>query len=366
MANAILNRMDRENGRFFYQDQVFTTSDLILKLDSERSRLEDWENHLLNFLKEWTNPYETIEVKTSGSTGVPKLIKPFKKNLSLSAQSTNRYFQINSDSRLIACLPANYIAGKMMIVRALEAKCILHLQKPGANPFKGIQFPVDFIALTPHQLKLAIQQKSQIERVKKILIGGERISASLMEQIQGLSSKCYASFGMTETLSHIAIQSLNHPYNTNYQTLSGVQISLDKRSCLQVKTPWTEQIIQTNDQVEIINHQEFKWLGRLDDVINSGGIKLHPAQMEEKIAQIIQTRFCISSIPDETFGEIPVLVIEGDKLSHSDSIRLLTRLNENLGQYEKLKAIINLRHFPETENGKIQRKEIKNRIINNS
>lgn len=366
MANAILNRMDSENGHFIYQNQVFTSADLIHHLHSASRKLMDWEKHLLYFLTEWFGPGETIEVKTSGSTGIPKTYHPLKNQLRLSAQSTNRYFQLNQSSQLVHCLPANFIAGKMMIVRALEAGCTLHLLKPDSNPFREIINPADFIAITPHQLNQAIQQKSEINRVKKILVGGERISSSLLESIRHAESKIYASFGMTETLSHIAIQSLNHPYNPYYQALSGVILQQDDRSCLVIQTPWTDNPIRTNDLVEIHNECEFRWLGRMDDVINSGGIKLHPVLMEEKIQKFTKNRICISSTDDETFGEIPVLVIEGDKQSDGEAIQMLQKMNENLDRYERLKGIKYLQHFPETENGKIHRKEIKNRINNNA
>lgn len=362
MANAILIRMNPDNTRFIHQNNLYSSSELIQKLESSNFISDDWEKHLLNFLVNWFLDTNSIELKTSGSTGTPKLIRTLKSNLRLSAQSTNRFFKITPASRLISCLPANFIAGKMMIIRALEAGCQLHLIKPESNPFQQIQTEADFIAVTPHQLNQAISQKSTVDRVKNILIGGERITAKLLDSISKLKSNCYASFGMTETLSHIAVQSLNHPFNPAYRTLNGVKISQDERSCLVIEAPWVEKSITTNDLVEMINEQEFRWLGRLDDVINSGGIKLHPASMEEKLVRLFDKRICISSLNDQTFGEIPVLIIENKGRSEPESSQLLDKLNSLLDVYEKLKGIFHLQEFPETESGKINRREIKKRI----
>jgi len=312
------------------------------------------------FLKEWFNNNLFIEVKTSGSTGKPKLIQLQKKHMINSALATGTYFNLFENTTALLCMPVNFIAGKMMLVRALTLGWQLDVVAPTSTPLKSISKDYDFSAMVPLQLNNSL---SKINNIKMLIVGGGVISKELTSKIQHIDTQVFATYGMTETITHIAVKKLNCLLNviasetkqSQYQALPNILISTDNRSCLVINAPkLSSKKIITNDLVELISSTEFKWLGRFDTIINSGGIKLIPEQIEEKLAAIIEKRFFVTGILDELLGEKLILIIEGSE--RNETLEQVKEL-KTLSKFEIPKAVYFIKHFIETETKKVNRKE---------
>jgi len=319
--------------------------------------VDSWWNAAGHFLQNWFDDSEFITVNTSGSTGTPKSILLSKKSMMNSARMTNQFFHLTNESVGLLCLPVSYIAGKMMMVRALVSGFQLLAVEPSANPFVNLHEHVDFAAITPYQLihsACSLLQKS----VGKIIVGGGPVTATLEVLSENIPSELYETYGMTETCSHIALRRFNGKDRSDYfAILDGVTILQDARGCLAISAPrlLTEEI-QTNDIVELKGTTSFRWLGRADATINSGGIKIHPEQVEKKLEGLIPTPYFISSLPDEVFENIVVLVVESDEYSTLLLEKLKVQLEKELSKYEIPKHIYFLPSFIYSESNKVLRK----------
>ena len=251
-----------------------------------------------------------------------------------------------------------------MLVRALVLGWHLDVVAPVSTPLKGIEKTYDFSAMVPMQLQNSL---SEITIVRKLIVGGGIVSQQLEKKLQDISTAVFATFGMTETITHIAVKKLNlfkgdsssQLENSHYQVLKNVSISQDNRNCLVINAPnVSDEIVTTNDVVDLVSETEFKWLGRFDNVINSGGIKLHPEAIEKKLAPIIHQRFFVAGIPDVLLGEKLVLFIEGE------SYKVAQSTLKNLTKYETPKAIYFVPQFVETETKKIQRNRTLDSFLN--
>jgi O-succinylbenzoic acid--CoA ligase len=329
-----------------------------------KENLEDipWEN-IRDFLKEWWNDSESIEVQTSGSTGAPKRIVLQKIHMRNSAQMTNSFFGLGSETHALHCLPAQFIAGKMMLVRAMEGQWKTMVVSPDSNPLQHLKSTIsfDFAAMIPMQVSNALSEPELRVRflaIKNVIIGGGEVSNTLLQQLQGCSNTCYATYGMTETITHIALRKLNGQDKTEeYTVMKGIRVNQDARSCLTIHAPTlgAENLI-TNDLVEFTDFKKFKWLGRADNIINSGGLKIIPEQLEKTIAQLItDRRFYIASEPDELFGNLLTLVIEGIPYDNTTANLLLKHLKEILPKNQSPKKLVFKEKFELTETGKIKR-----------
>ncbi len=317
---------------------------------------ESWQKAILDFLKEYSNNNPKIDVMTSGSTGEPKTISILKKHMRNSALMTGKTFNLRKGQTALLCLPIHYIAGKMMLVRAVELQLKLICVLPTGNPLKDISTSIDFCAMVPLQVEKSL---SKLTIVKQLIIGGAAISESLEKKLKNIKTLCFATYGMTETVTHIAIKPLNHSLKSIYYTvLKGISIAKDQRNCLVIDCPeLNSQKVMTNDIVELVNETQFQFLGRLDNVINSGGVKIHSESVEKKLSSIISERFFIASIPDEKLGEKVVLVIEKENPDFSLNLELY------LAPLEVPKRIFFIKKLIETTNGKIKRKETLDRIL---
>lgn len=329
-----------------------------------------------NFFKNWFNEKQFIEVKTSGSTGTPKLIQLQKKHMINSAKATGDFFELTENTTALLCMSPNYIAGKMMLVRALTLGWDLDIVEPISNPLENIKKVYDFSAMVPLQLAKSI---IDIHKVKKLIVGGGVVSKELLHQIQHIKTEVFATYGMTETVTHIAVKQLNSFKNviasktnqSHYKTLPNIKISTDKRGCLVIDAPKVSDVqIITNDLVELVSETEFNWLGRFDAIINSGGIKLIPEQLEDKLATIIKEPFFLAGLPDVVLGEKMILVIENSETKSSRSTLISTSLNhqknnvfqkindlKTLSKYEIPKEIYFVESFIKTPTDKINRNE---------
>lgn len=315
-------------------------------------------NSIFDFVREWLDDNDTITVSTSGSTGRPKKISLLKKNMVQSALLTRQYFGLKKDMKAMLCMPVDYIAGKMMIVRAFVSGYNLITVPPSANPFRYLTQPVNFTALTPYQLYHSLIDINRL-KIDRILVGGGEIPADLEKKVNDLSTEIYATYGMTETCSHVALRKVNGQDSTDiYSALKGISFYMDNRDCLVIHAPMlAENDLVTNDMVELIDKHHFKWLGRYDNVINTGGIKVFPETIERKISGLITAPFFISSIHDNSLSEKVVIVIEGEPLTKYQESLLLRQIIKRLNRFECPKEILYTKKVRYLKSGKILRRK---------
>jgi O-succinylbenzoic acid--CoA ligase len=329
------------------------------------STLPVWEKELYLFLNEWFSDTDFVLVQTSGSTGEPKPIELPKPVMQKSAERTIEYFRLQKNDRILLSLPCRYIAGKMMVVRAIVGQLNLIAVDPSTGFGFLKQEKFDFGAMVPNQVFKLLEQPSGMDKIQNIrilLIGGSAISSAMEAQASRLSNRIVLTYGMTETASHIAIRELSGNRRSGlYHCLPGISVSLSKTGCLQIHLPEFAEPLQTNDLAELQSQTSFRILGRADSVIISGGIKYSPEALEKKLGKAINERFVISSVPDEKLGEKLVLVIEG-KPYQTDHLE--PQMNGLFTTFERPKAICFLEHFPTTISGKIRRKDLKDLIKN--
>lgn len=313
-----------------------------------------YEQELGSFLLNWLDNNDYIVVKTSGSTGTPKQLQIKKEAMVNSAMATGNFFNLQPGDSALHCLPSNFIAGKMMFVRAVILGLELDLIEPKVVPIINTQREFDFAAFTPMQLKNSI---SNLINIKTVIVGGAKVSKSIIDSMQHIKTTVYETYGMTETVSHIAVKKLNNFSSSDeianrqfFTTLPNIVVSQDNRECLVIDAPYlSKEKISTNDIVKLKSNTFFKWLGRYDNIINSGGIKLQPELIESKLKSKIPNRFFITSKPDATLGQKVVLILEGNTYNFDYNVF------ESLDSYEKPKDVFFITKFQETKSGKIQR-----------
>ena len=310
----------------------------------------EWEREISVFLDQWNSDSDFVLAKTSGSTGLPKEIKLPKSAMRMSASMTGEFFGLKNGNSALLCLPMGFIAGKMMVVRAQELGLKLYCIEPKST-IDLQDFPnLDFVPMTPMQVKKSM---GSLAKIKTLLIGGAPLSDELRSKLLKTNTHVFESYGMTETITHIGLRNISEDY---FRTLDKVKIRKDERGCLVIQTPYFEEEITTNDLVEFKGENQFKWLGRFDSIINSGGIKLIPEQIEKRLKTLISHEFILSSLPDPILGEKLILIIE-----NSEPIDLNFK-DVNLSKHEIPKAIYYLNSFPRTSSGKLKRNEILKQI----
>lgn len=342
------------NGQTYFKDDL---AKLVNKRLTEDG-IYGFKKSLYRFISDWISAMETISVSTSGTTGAPKTIVFRKEQFIHSALMTCNYFNLSERTRGLLCLSPEYIAGKMMVVRAFVSGMDLVTLEPSDMPLLGIADKVDFAAFVPLQVQNMIGNeisRKRFETIRNVIIGGAPISPSLEEKLEGCANAVYATFAMTETLSHIALRRLSGKNRSaSYFALQGVEFEKDERGCLIVHAPLVNDFpVITNDVVELIDSAHFKWLGRYDDVINSGGVKIYPEILENKLFQVIKNRFFISSLPDEKLGQKVVMVIESaEKFNKKE---MINQLAQALSKYERPKEYYTIDKFLETPTGKVKK-----------
>lgn len=333
------------------------------------------------FKKEWLEENNFIKVKTSGSTGKPKEIRLSKDFMRDSAKRTNGFFDIKKGDILYSCISPEFIGGKMMLVRAMLAKAELISEEPSNRPlenFKRINFldpgkedfncinnnhlfledhysdkKIKLLSVVPSQLLFIIENKYSLPKIENILVGGGKIEKGLKEKILRSGLNVYESYGMTETASHIALRYVSNNEEW-FKTLGNITVCTDNRGCLVVNIPG-EQSIVTNDLGEVKDEKTFNLIGRIDTIINSGGRKINPELIEERIAEIIESPFIITSVPDEKWGEKLILKIEVANRG-IDTKEILNKIREKVRPFEVPKDIKIVEKLERTDNGKIKRK----------
>jgi O-succinylbenzoic acid--CoA ligase len=310
---------------------------------------EDFEQAVGDFLLDWFDDKSYIDMYTSGTTGEPKTIRIEKNAMVQSAISTGDFFDLQPGNRVLHCLPTNYVAGKMMFVRSFILGLDMDFVAPSSHPLEHNDEKYDFAAMVPLQAKNSVKKLSNI---KKVIIGGVKVNKALEQELIKLPIEIYETYGMTETITHIAAKKVGVEAFT---TLPNVTVSVNENQCLEIlaKNISDEKIV-TNDIVKLVSDTQFVWLGRFDNVINSGGIKIMPEQVEGKLSTLIPRRYFVNGTPDDTLGEKVVLYVEGETMAIEHSVF------DVLDKYEKPREIIFIPKFKETATGKIMREESKN------
>ncbi len=324
---------------------------------------EPYEEAVGAFILDWLNDKKYVMVRTSGSTGAPKAIKIKKRHMVNSAKATAKHFKLPAETTALLCLPVDFIAGKMMLVRALVLGWHIDMTQPKANPLDTLYKRYDFCAMTPFQVDNSL---SRMHLLSKLIIGGGVISSNLKLRLQNLSTKVYETYGMTETVTHIAARRVNPKKPKEapvpFKALAKVSIEQDERGCLVIKAPAvSSDPVVTNDLIDIVTYKKFIWLGRVDNVINSGGIKLFPEQIEQKLEPFMEVPFFIGGVQDDALGECVALFVEQEA---PFSLRKDEVINEVLERYEFPKLIYEVVRFERTANGKIKRSQTITKAIN--
>lgn len=303
------------------------------------------------FLRQWNDDCDSIEAHTSGSTGEPKRILLRKSDMVVSAKNTIEFFGLGPDSVLALPLSTDYIAGKMMVVRAVLAGAFLYSEPPSNQLFRN--FPG-----TGHTIDLAAIVPSQIDGLlacgiptRRLIVGGAPLSEEQEHKLIDSGVEAYATYGMTETCSHVALRRLGEQ---NYKALPGIQFDVDVRGCLVIDAPdYSFGRIKTNDEVRLLDSTTFQWLGRTDNVINSGGIKIHPEELEQELSPLLRgMNFYITSCRSDRWGETVALVLETDVIPADIDTRFVL-----IDRYKRPKKIICRSRFERTKSGKVKREK---------
>lgn len=312
------------------------------------------------FLGQWINS-DQLFFETSGTTSDRPKHFFVKKQVAInSIKITAKYFDLKPNDSALHCSPMNYVVGKMQLLRALVLGLSVDFVKPSAKPLKET-LAYDFVAMTPMQVANSLDF---LDQVKILLVGGGLFSTHLQKKIFKKNINAFESYGMAETLSHIAIRKITDPIAV-FKLLPGVTYQVDNRSCLLVNAPHLDvEKLKTNDRVVAVNHKTFKLLGRVDSLINTGGVKINPEFIEDRLAEVISTSFFVAGIPNEVLGQEIVLVLENTDSKQINSIVEAIQTIDMLKPYEKPKRIFLYEVFIKTSSQKIRRFETLKKIPN--
>lgn len=317
---------------------------------------------LIGFLQEWYNDDTCLKVKTSGSTGTPKEMQVSKQQMANSAAMTCEFFHLTPGSNVLLCMSLEYIAGKMMVVRCLVGGLNLLYCAPSGHPLALCKQIPHFVAMIPMQVYNTLQIATEREvfaRIPHVLIGGGSIDAQLAQQLQGFDNKIWSSYGMTETLSHIALRRINGIEASPWYTpLKGVKVEMGENNTLTIFAPHVNsQVLHTNDVVQFNEKGQFCILGRVDNIINTGGIKIQTEQLEERLKTLLTLPFQITSVPHPKFGEAITLLVEQPQNTDNEiTIHTLQEIcRKHLPTYWCPKYFFTVAKLPLTGTGKPDR-----------
>lgn len=307
-----------------------------------------------DFFREWHSSVPYVNARTSGSTGTPKDIRLLKTDMLCSARATNAFFGIGVSSMLVCPLSLDYIAGKMMAVRALAAGCRIMFVEPSNDLLLPGDITVDLLPVVPSQLASLLARPAMLSRVRNLLIGGAAPSAESCRALSDAGVNAFISYGMTETCSHVALARADDADRV-YRAMPGISFAKDDDGRLIICAPaFSFRRLQTNDVVALCDSTSFRWLGRADNVINSGGIKLFAEQLEALYAPYMdEIPFYVTSVPDQKWGQAVLLVAETAQ-DNLDNIRtsLACHITNHRLLPKQYRAVDTL---PRTSNGKPRR-----------
>lgn len=311
---------------------------------------------LFLFLADWFDESPTLQVHTSGSTGTPKKLTVRKEQMMQSARLTCEFLHLHAGDKALLCMPLQYIAGKMVVVRALVAGLDLILRTPSGHPLADVDTPLRFAAMVPLQVYNTLQIPPERERLCRtdiLIIGGGAIDTGLEAGVRSLPGEIYSTYGMTETLSHIALRRLNGPQaSSHYQPFSSIRLSLSAEETLVIDAPLvSDERLVTNDVARLYPDGTFTILGRKDNIINTGGIKVQAEVVEEALRPLIRVPFAVTSRPDAKLGEAIVLLLERPE----DLEEIRKQIPVLLSKYQQPKEVRIVESIPLTGTGKVDR-----------
>ncbi len=347
---------------FDYNAQVFTFEgkaysketlddfkhDILARANDDASLM-----HIYTFLQEWFNDSDTIEVQSSGSTGLCKVFQAQKKSMMESARRTCSFLSLKKGASVLLCMPLQFIGAKMIVVRALVAGLDLYCVPPSLYPMKDIDFSPDFVAMTPQQAACTLKhttERKRLENVKHLILGGMAVMPKLEKELFHFPNAVWLTYGMAETLSHIALRRLNTKDASSFFTpFEGITVFLSDNECLCIDAPSIcDTTLVTNDRAVVLDDGRFQILGRVDNVVNSGGIKIQIEEVEEKLSHALPMAFQLTSAPHDELGEQLVLLTETPCPDWK-------KLCLGLAKYQVPKAHILVRQLPLTGSGKPDR-----------
>ncbi len=327
-----------------------------------KEKLDSIDKDLYPFLIEWQGDSSHISTNTSGSTGIPKKISLQKTHMIVSGNASIDFFNLKTGDTFLICLPIKTIGGKMMLIRSILSKGKIIIIKPSKNPIKELDVNIDFCALTPFQLAKSLEENLNINYIDKLIIGGGPVNESLVEKIENIKTKCYHTYGMTETISHIAVKKLNYTKKKlDFKCLNHVQISVNNKGNLIIKSKDIGiESMTTNDIVKITGNESFKWIGRSDNIVNSGGVKISPERIEYELSKKLPfDSFFITSIYDSKLVE--KLIIISKSTTTITTIRsAIESIKDNI---LRPKDIYLIDEFKYTISNKINRKLTKEKAL---
>lgn len=319
---------------------------------------DSFQASLADFLAEWFDDNTTVQVHTSGSTGTPKPLRVEKQRMMQSAMLTVGFLGLKQGDTALLCMPLKYIAGKMVVVRSLVANLNLLPVTPCGHPLAQINAAPKFAAMIPMQVYNSLQvsaEKECLQQVRHLIIGGGAIDSTLATELASFPHAVWSTYGMTETLSHIALRRLNGPDASDWYTpFQGVKVSLSSESTLTIEAPDVcAEKLTTNDICEFNAQGQFHILGRKDNTINTGGVKVQIEQVEDALKTALPAPFMVTAVPDPKFGERIVLLLESEE--NTDVSPSLAQVYDQLPAYWRPKQTFVVRHLPQTETGKPDR-----------
>lgn len=352
-------QLERQEQVITIEGKTYLPDNFLMKDLPEFASQSEFHHELFLFLKDWFSESDVLRVQTSGSTGIPKEMLVEKSKMMQSARITCSFLNLKKGDSALLCMSLNYIAGKMVVVRALIAGLDIYPVIPNGNPLKNIDKEFSFGAMIPMQVFNSLQsetEKLRLSNIHNLIIGGGSIDPTIEDAVKNFPHKVYSTYGMTETLSHIALRQLNGSKSSDhYYPFDSVNLSLSEDDALIIDAPLvSDERLYTNDIVEIFEDHSFRIIGRKDNIINSGGIKIQIEEVETLLKPILGSGYAITSLPDPKFGEIVVLATEKDVNENL--------ISESLPVYFIPKQIIRIAEIPLTETGKINRAILKQLI----
>lgn len=347
---------DRQRQRLLLQGKEYTAGDIsrLLAEGAENCPPALWDLYL--FLEKWFDASPVITVHTSGSTGTPKELVVRKDRMMQSARLTCEFLNLQAGDTALLCMNLRYIGAMMVVVRSLVAGLNLIVRPASGHPLSDIEEPLRFAAMVPLQVYNTLrvpEEKARLEQTDILIIGGGAVDDSLEAEMSALPTAIYSTYGMTETLSHIALRRLNgETASKHYYPFPSVELSLSAESTLVIKAPLIcGEVLQTNDIACLYPDGSFTIAGRKDNVINSGGIKIQAEEMEKRLRPFIPVPFVVTSVPDPRLGQALTLLIAGQV----DVRELESKLQTVLDAYHRPRHIFMTESIPQTENGKTDR-----------
>lgn len=327
---------------------------------------------ILEIVERWHAGQEVFILHTSGSTGKPKAMRFSRNQLERSARQTAHAFELEAGDAALLCLPVRYVAGFMMVIRALHLGLHLYAEPSRREVAQQASPAVDFAALLPMQLESSWEAADSwppaLAGAKAVLLGGAPIPKALSMRLrEEAPAPVYHTYGMTETLTHVAVRRLDGQHQTDlFSALSGVRFSTDERACLVVDNPVTEAPVVTNDRVKLLDGQHFQYLGRIDNVINSGGLKLQLEEVEARCGAVLRASgwlkpgqaFFAFAAPDAELGQRLELAMDcdGESVAAANAEAIREILRQSMPRHHAPKTVHLLPVFRYTETGKIDRK----------